>query len=287
MIHDDVVNHHIFSDEFENTDGLYANVESHLESAGITFPSFVTFKPVPPIDEVNWDAEKGYFAEGIEGGWESLGQLADHIESIGHAVIFNDSINNSPDVEENMGGMVFLRPNAKTGHRGILLGASDSRLLAINKYFQFFKLAKAYLENPDDLMLAYSFLECHPAFWYLPKGEKHQFNWQYESGLHSLWIGLTKNKGKTVVMLEHGPSVAPAYHIHSHDHYLDVYAPSFDEAYIQLAKNVHKHYYLDGQMREDVKGVGNPDVEEAARRLDEWKKENASTENKEQENTNG
>jgi len=119
------------------------------------------------------------------------------------------------------------------------------------------RTAKAYLADPENWYLAYHFIEHHPIFWsrrYWKDGV--DFDWNTNAGQTGMWQGVSMNNGKPVVMLEHGAAVGPSFTMHYHDHKMDVWADSFEDAYVQYAKNVHKYFTLDGYAREGVNEEG-------------------------------
>lgn len=278
MIPDDILNRDIFTDNHDNNPDFFHNIEKYLNASGISFPSFVTFEEVKPIHEISWTEETGYVAEGVDGEWESIEELADFIErDLKHDAKFHDSILGSPDVEDDLGGMVFLKDKEDRGSSRMLLGPVDKRGLAVYKYYSFLGGAKAWLENQDDMVLAYSFLESHPAFWSRSRSQIDRFphEWKMDQWLSGVWIGLSrKENGENVIMLEHGAAVEPDRVMHYHDTRLDVWAPTFEEAYIQLAKNVHKYFYLDGEARPDIPYTPQDWEVEVADRLAKWEEKN-------------
>lgn len=278
MITDEILDHKIFSENHDNEEGFYANIERHLNDAGIEFPSFITFEEARPVHEISWTPEKGYVAEGVEGEWASIEKLSDFIErELHHDTSFHESIKGSPDVEDDLGGMVFLKDRENRGSSRMLLSPVDPRGIAVYHYYGFLRGAKAWLENPNDMILAHSFLEHHPVFWYRPRStaEKRPHAWNMDNGLNSLWTGLSrKENGENVIMFEHGAAVEPDRVMHYHDTRLDIWAPTFEEAYIQLAHKVHQYFYLDGEARPDIPYEPQEWEVEVASRLDKWKETN-------------
>jgi hypothetical protein len=281
MINDDVLDLSIFTESHDDDEGFYVNIEKHLNDVGIEFPSFITFEEVKPLHEISWTAA-GYAATGIEGNWPHIEELYDHIErELQHDASFHKSIIGSPDVEDDLGGMVFLKDAEGRGSSRMLIGPVNKRQMSVYKYYGFLKTAKAWLAKQDDLLLAYSFLELHPAFWSRSASqiERHPHEWKMESGLGSLWTGLSrKDDGENVIMFEIGAAVEPARVMHYHDTRLDVWAPTFENAYVQLAQKVHQYFYLDGDSRPDAPYTPQDWEVEVADRLDKWKESNAKWE---------
>lgn len=283
MINDSVLEHEIFVDRDNRPDDFFTNIEFYLHQAGVEMPSFYTFKEVKPFNEISWSAEKGYTATGVEGSWDSMSELNDHIENVlGNDVTFHRSALKSPDVEDNLGGdMIFLKDKLNKGSARMLFSPPPYRALAHWHYYQFLGTARYWLENQTDMVAAYSFLESHPAFWSRHTME-HPDTWAQDKGLSGLWIDVSKRQdGSPIVMLEHGSAVEPERIRHYHDPRLDVYADSFEEAYIQLAKKVHEFFALDGSERPDTDYEPQPWEQEVQERLEKWKELNPEDENDE------
>lgn len=280
MLNDNVLEHEIFIDRDNRPDDFFTNIEFYLHQAGVELPSFYTFKEVKPFNEISWSKEKGYTATGVEGSWESIVALNDHIEKeLGNDVTFHRSALKSPDVEDELGGdMLFIKDLENRGSARMLFSPPPYRALAHWHYYQFLGTARYWLSHQDDMVAAYSFLETHPAFW-SRHTMKHPDTWAQDKGLNSIWIDVVKGKdGKPIIMLEHGASVPPERITHYHDHRLDVYASSFEEAYIKLAQKVHEFFALDGSERPDVHSETPEWQQEVIDRLNKWKELNPEKE---------
>ena len=168
----------------------------------------------------------------------------------------------------------LITDESVNGHGGSLVGGSfsedfdegkryarffptvdDDTHLALHKssYKSWLECHESWLKNQEDWVEAYNWLTLHPAFWYKhEQDEAPTWHWETNNGLSSLWVAVQRDKSGPVVMMEHGAHVAPQYTQHYHDIRLDVYAPSFEEGYVKLAKLVHKFFHDDGTEREHV-----------------------------------
>ena len=119
---------------------------------------------------------------------------------------------------------------------------------------------KLYLENPTDFFAAYHFIDTHPAFWTV-QGELPSWHWSTEGHCQKVshWVYKDEDDGRLRICLETGSHVNKAsdsvkiYQEHYHDYRLDVYADSFEQAFIQLAELLYKFF--------DNHGIERPDVE--------------------------
>lgn len=130
-------------------------------------------------------------------------------------------------------------------------GEDESVWLAKSKYFDFLKRSNRYVSNPNDFRTSFRWLDTHPIFWFRYSADSN--DWQDNGAIGKMWIEVTADKqGNTVIMLEHGSAVEPARTTHYHDLRLDVYAPTYEKAIIELAALVHKFFDVDGSERTDV-----------------------------------
>jgi hypothetical protein len=261
MLDDSILGHPIFDSELEDEDSYY-NIKKIMAEAGITFPVKMTFEPEKPIKVIRYDSsDETFWIDDLQ--FESLNNAYDHVDVQEFDTKFDPSVKNSSDYRGDFFSSSFKSDDLsmittksdKTNFNRILIGKGpeESNTLEYAQFFQFLRSAKRYLENQDDFVEAWHFITHHPAFWYRPAADRQPFLWSTDDGHHSVWQYPTRNdKGEIVVMLEHGSSVEPEHTMHYHDCRLDVWAPTFEEAYIDLAKKTHKFFSLDGEDRPDV-----------------------------------
>lgn len=251
MIDDSVLDHPLFSEEME-TEEQFHSMGKALAEAGAPFPDKVTFEPEKTVRTISYDAEKRVFrAEGFISDWPKIEDLYARIHEADEDVEFDNSVLEAPGIT-GAGGMIFVKTPGNKNSR-VLVGKVDDRSLEHNRYFHFLKLTKEWLIDTSNWVLAYQFIEYHPAFWYRVQPDRFDHRWDLESGHKSLWVCVTTNDdGDPVVMMEHGCSIAPEHANHYHDLRLDVWAPNFEDAYVQMAQKIHKFFALDGEERPDV-----------------------------------
>ena len=256
MIDDSVLDHPLFSEEME-TEEQYNTMGKRLAEAGTPFPAKVTFEEPKTVRTIRYYAEKQVFrAEGFISDWPKIEDLYKWIHEADEDVEFDPSVLEAPGVRGVMGlDLVSVKiPDSRNSR--VLISKVDHQSLKHNRYFQFLVLAKRWLEDTSNWMLAYQFIQYHPAFWYRVQPERFDHEWDLEGGHKGLWVCVTSNyDGDPVVMLEHGQSVPPTHSHHYHDLRLDVWAPTFEDAYVQMAQKVHKFFALDGEERPDVEYV--------------------------------
>lgn len=246
MLNEKVLNDPIF----DSTEGLdekfFYNIEEELAKRGVKYPAFVEFEPAKGIRKIYWNAMTGlYYTDELdEARWDKLSTAVDALEAAGFESEFDESINSAPDVDMNLGGMVFL------ANGGMALGASEPRVLAYNNYYGFLRTAKSWLDHQDDVVLAYSFIQYHPVFWHREDATNKPFDWTTDNGMKPLWINPAYgDDGKIVVMMEIGSTIPPLREKFYREPQMDVWGKSFDDAYIQTAKKIHNFYHLDGSAR--------------------------------------
>lgn len=144
-------------------------------------------------------------------------------------------------------------PCKDNNYNRVLFSFSDYDRLGVleNSYSIFLELAEKYHNNPSDFFLSYNFVTSHPAFW-TRRDEEKTFDWNGDYS-QNVWMSPIKGEdGNIVWMLEAGSHIEPDYTSHYHDLRLDVYAPTVEDGYIQLAALVSKFFYDDGSAKENV-----------------------------------
>jgi hypothetical protein len=278
MLDDSILGHLIFDGLPDSADSFY-NIKQILTDAGVTFPAKMTWEPVKPTVLICFSVDsRMFYAKDQVGEYETLAEIYDAVDRRDVQVKFDESVRLSGEVEDFMGddlSMIGVRSERK-GFRRILIGRGQEGqdTLDYSHYYHFLLQAKQWLADQDDFVKAYSFIQMHPAFWYRPIPERSPYHWATDNGHESVWVCVTRNdKNEPVVMLEHGSSVEPEHTMHYHDFRLDVWAPTFEEAYIDLAKKTHKFFSLDGEERPDVEYKKTKLELELEERLEEAKKD--------------
>lgn len=216
----------------------------------IQLPSFYTFaEPRPDYDGVIAGVDGGFTVEVVapDGSivpgspFASLTAAYDTVRNLGANIIFSG----------DKAAAGITRDSFITENSRLLLISSDSRKVKNAKYnFLLFLFAtEEYYAKRDDFFTAYNWVLSHPAFWSVGRTSPHYWNTNYGSA--SLEI-IRNDKDELVYMLEAGAAVEPERVMHYHDLRLDVYAPSFEDAYVQLADLVDKFFHVDGSERENV-----------------------------------
>jgi len=254
MLNDDILNHSIFNqDGLPDDESSFLNIETILADAGVTYPTKVTWEDPKPVVTIKYIKEYGVFAaEGIREQWDSIVDAYDSLDKKNVDIEFDESIRESLEVDTDSNlTMLSIKQKDSKFHRA-LIGRVNSRPLDFNTYYSFLLTAKEWLTDQNNWVLAYNFIQEHPAFWSRPRPEQYPYEWDFDGGHGSLWIGVSTNKDGPVVMMEHGASVPPLHNHHFHDFRLDVWAPNFEDGYVQMAQKIHKFFSLDGEDRPDV-----------------------------------
>lgn len=230
----------------DETNEFYHSIVKLMLAAGAPLPSFYALEPQKIHHVVSWDG-KVFTATGLKGEYVNIKDMYDVLEKLNgdSDFIFDESVGNAPGVS-SMGEMVFV----DNKNQDILLGYLNPDTNAYFSYYRFLSLAKEWLDNQENAMLAYNFINLHPAFWYRDTNERYQYDWITTGGQKTMDIWVSDDdKGRMVVSLEHGEAVNPERNYHAHNSRLDIYAYSFEDAYIKMAKAVHRLFDLSGNMR--------------------------------------
>lgn len=143
------------------------------------------------------------------------------------------------------------------GYVGMLMGQSDAKRRASleRDYADFLEAKQLYDSDPENLVKAWRFIDCHPAFWTAYNLDKHPWHWEtygYGSKIRQEVYASSKD-GLPVVSLEAGGHVphaatpnTTAYSEHYGDWRLEVRARSFEEAIIELAFRTSKAFDAQG-----------------------------------------
>lgn len=182
-------------------------------------------------------------------------------------VTFDESVN-------GFGGELhddsFFVEAGESGLLTFLSGLTDETMMENlqEEYLSWLELDQKWRQASQDWSVCYQWLNCHPIFW-VKHVEGPSLFWHTASGLQTLWHDVGYDEDTTVVMLEHGPHCEPHYLELSHDLRLDVYAPTFEEAFVKLAHLVDKFYDVDGTEREGVEYEPSEWEKEITRRIKE------------------
>lgn len=124
--------------------------------------------------------------------------------------------------------------------------------LVCSSYREFLKANEAYEADPEHIGFAHNFINLHPMFWHKTKDRRGEIDIVTGQGWgHLQWMIMNKKNKETGV-------IEPTVTIETgqgnwHDYNLDVYAPSFDGAVIELAKLIHTHYDSHGGFTDKTK----------------------------------
>lgn len=173
---------------------------------------------------------------------------------------------------------------------GMLMAFSDKDRLHLleSAYSAALEATIRYEADPTSFYAAYDFIDSHPAFWTCEDG-----GWFWRTSGHCarvdqmvMRVDREEDNAEAypqgyVIALETGAHVGPdehtgvehAYTAHYHDYRLDVYALTFEEAYVKLAALVHKFFNPDGTERPDVAHDKPEWVEELERRVQDFEED--------------
>lgn len=166
---------------------------------------------------------------------------------------FDESLNNQGGSLYD--GMFFCNAEDDQEHARLLM-AVDDRLyfsILVDSFESFLDLHEEYEANPQDWVIAYKWLELHPAFWVKCGKDKDKNTWYWTTdNIKSISYYVDRNENnEAVVLMEAGGHTEDLLY-HYHDLRLDVRADSIESAYVKLAEKVNKFFNTDGTEKPNV-----------------------------------
>jgi hypothetical protein len=201
----------------------------------------------PPKEYTILRKDKGEFViENIEDAVFSLAsEASDYIEKAlgGNAIFSASQLEGETGSKKRSRGGMYL----EDGTQRLLISHSfeDKLRLLRYSYAQFLEFTEYYRAHSDDWVAAYHWLDTHPAFWHRDRSDGS--HWSTQNGMTGRWESVHRNEDGTVgVGFEHGGTVFPAGTHHYHDTDLDTYSSGLEQAFVDYALKVDKHFNLDG-----------------------------------------
>lgn len=243
----------------DDTDSTYEDYQNFVLN-NLKMPEFYTTKPDRPVFTINHNlGDKIFQAYHPDGKLfkesTDLGDLYQQTREEGQ-VKFTGDYSDLPYVSTRRPGsnssLMMDIPGSEM--KRMLSSHTDktSRFLDAENFLRFLYTATKYLENPNDFLNAWEFLDTHPYGWY--RLNKDTTDWIMNELVSRMGVApYLDDKTQTVVfMVESGATYPPERTNRYHDLRLDVYAPSYEQGIIDMAAKVHKFFYLDGSERENV-----------------------------------
>lgn len=214
----------------------------------INLPSWMDF-PIPqsPIFTIRQEAENFVIVETGE-KFDNLVTAYDHVKDTLKGDVVFDNITQGN--LEQIGGSIFMPIEDGISARMLISHTDlDTIMLTKYRYYDFLKLDQRYHENVEDWVVAYSWLQSHPAFYH--RQEEYKNDWITDNGLKGMWVDVYRDrKGNPVVGFEHGEWLEDdRTGVACHNYKLDSYGSTFEEAYIALAKKVDTHFDVEGNSK--------------------------------------
>lgn len=166
--------------------------------------------------------------------------------------------------EENLGKDLFISPevhqNDNRGFFTLPIEGSDNLRLVFSytdkdryknlqrNYQAFLSFAESYSNDPDNFVYAWRFVDAHPAFWTAHDLKNHPWLWETSGYMSKVRQSVYFVEGQPMVELEGGghvndnPESPEYYKRHYGDWRLELAAPTFEEAVLELAARVAKSF---------------------------------------------
>jgi hypothetical protein len=230
----------------------FEETEARLKAVGIEMPEFRTFDEVDPTSFLKYSEEdKVFYSDETTLESEKPYDIYKELKENGFDVIVHQSALDSGQIGGREG--MWSVESERKGFRTTMIGPVDTRALDFAHFYQWLKEAREWIENQDDFMAAYGFLQGHPAFWKRSRPEEYPNQWSTDEGVSTIWSYPSYRKdGSIVMMMETGSMVSPERSRRYHDLRLDTYEDTYEKGIIATAKKVHKFFELDGSERSDV-----------------------------------
>lgn len=138
------------------------------------------------------------------------------------------------------GDLVFTADNSPLH----LYREHDDEIL-ISRYIEWLRIASRWAENPSDFYNAHHFIKSHPATWL--RREDFPQEWRTSCGIPEISVHLVK--GLPLIMLEGAVRGDRSEIYHAHDESISAYCPTYEEAIVSYAANLHAKYDVKGAKR--------------------------------------
>lgn len=232
----------------------YAEYKQYV-LATLTMPYFYTHKPEKPVYRIHAEQPFQYkvYSEDGEVIHEdtNITTAYDLAHKLGDIIFSGDYNHVDHRWDKGLGSLFVPIEGSKNSRMLISHTDSDSISLDYMSYIYFLKTAREYLQNPNDFLTAWYFVDTHPFAWHIH--EAGSYDWAQKGHVSKVWLQPSLNKENTVTfMLETGAAIDPDRTNHYHDLRLDIYAPTYNDSIIKLAAKIHKFFYLDGVERENI-----------------------------------
>lgn len=226
--------------------------EARLKAVGIEMPEFRTFDEPDPTSFLKYaEDDKVFYSDETNFESEKPYEVYRKLKELGFDVIVHQSALDSGQIGGRDG--MWSVESERKGFVTAMFGPVDTRALDFAHYYGWLKEVRNWIENQDDFMSAYFFLQGHPAFWKRPRPEEYPNEWSTDEGVSTIWSFPTRrDDGSICMMMETGSMVPPERKNRYHDLRLDTYEDTYEKGIIATAKVVHKFFDLDGSERPDV-----------------------------------
>jgi len=210
-------------------------------------------EPEPPLTIDAGDSPEGvllFFPGGAEVKCSSLLEAQKVFDESELRLKFTDELLAREESNKNtLGRAIFVK--LPSGNSRILTEDYDAgEILDLREsYYISLQAIERFLANPNDYLLAWDFINKHPAFWLNNNIERFPYHWETDNGTKQISQYVYSHEGETVIRLEIGGHIEPEYKHTYGDYRLHPRGKTHEEALLNLAKRVHFVFNEDGTDR--------------------------------------
>ena len=174
---------------------------------------------------------------------------------------------------------------SRQGNERMYMSSSDTNLknILVSEYQESISAEQSYLENPEDVVRAYNYIDLHPSMWTRVKESDDRFHWSTHSAVSNLELSIYHSDDSAtgvIVEIEGGDHVAADdYRSTCLNLALTAYGETWEKAIIDFAGNLYRDYHIDGTMKDGAMGRASQAMiglvpKDVLDDIDEWFEEN-------------
>lgn len=173
---------------------------------------------------VNDNSDVVFVADDLDSAYSHANEIAGR-----HNVVLDNSLNHPTliekgftvwdgDSEDESHIMMVTAPveeseGSHQGNQRMYMSSSDTNLknILVSDYQESISAEQSYLENPEDVVRAYNYIDLHPSMWTRLKESDDRFHWSTSSAVSNLQLSIYRSDDSAtgvIVEIEGGDHVA-------------------------------------------------------------------------------